>query len=292
MSKFRNHAVRTGFLISNSASDHSQQLAAQRHELTLTRHYEAHLLSRESRVFNTNLMANPNAAQSLNRLTQHLRGLLKTMAGEEAEPLHDNDPNYDDFASTEGQIQELFTLLEAATERNEGYEGLEGRQDWAVERECEITRLERENEDLRRMLGIDEASLAERGITVDVGRLESGRYSTFLPGVNRRSTGSSDSYSSRLGYWENAGGGGGGGSGNGQPPTPALQRPMDLQPGMRIGPQARRTAIFGGGQQRGGFNLGGSGRGVSLAFGSSPSLWTNPIVNERQGSYKEDTLWT
>jgi len=236
-------------------------------------------------------MANPNAAESLNRLTQHLRGLLKTMAGEETEPFHNNNRHYDDFAPVEDHLQELYALLETATEKNEGYPGLEGREDWGVERECEITRLEKENEDLRRMLGIDETSLTERGITLDVDHLESGRYSTFLPSTRRNMT-SSDSYGSRLGYWENGGGGPGG---NGQPSTPALQRPVDLQPGMRFGPQARRSGIFGGGQQRGGFP-GGSGRGVSLALGNSPSLWTNqpnqtPVI-ERQGSYKEDTLWT
>lgn len=247
-------------------------------------------------------MANPNAVQSLNRLTQHLRGLLKTMAGEEAEPFHNND-SYDDFALSEGQLQELNTLLETAIAKNENYPGLEERQDWVVEREYEIARLEKENEDLRRMLGIDEASLSERGITVEADRLESGRYSTFLSSAHRRNTtGSNEFYSSRLGYWENSGSSGGSGSsgsgngnGNGQPPTPALQRPMDLQPGMRFGPQARRTGIFGGGQQRGGYP-GGSGRGVSLALGNSPSLWTNQTnstqASERQGIFKEDTLWT
>lgn len=258
-------------------------------------------------------MGNPNAARSLNRLTHHLRGLLKTMAGEETDPFHIFDPHYDEFASVEEHLQELYTLLESATEKNESYPGLEGRQDWVVERECEISRLEKENEDLRRMLGIDEASLNERGITVDVSLLESGRYATFFSSSHRRSTASTDSYSSRLGHWENGNssgtGNGGGGVGIGQPPTPALQRSIDFQPGMRVGPQARRAGIFGGSQQRGGF-LGGSGRGVSLALGSPP-LWTPSalsgaetdgnsqilrrqpsfIAEERQGSYKEDTLW-
>lgn len=228
-------------------------------------------------------MANPNAAQSLYRLTQHLRGLLKTMAGEESEPFHNIDPDYDGASMTEADIQELYTLLASATEQNEGYPGLEGRQDWAVERECEITRLEQENHELRRILEIDEASLTERSITVEHDRVESGRHSTFLSSSTRR-TASNESYTSRLGYWENGG----------QPPTPALQRPMDLQPGMRFGLQARRSGIFGAGQQRGGF-LGGSGRGVSLAVASSPSIWNNQPSNatplaDRQSNYTDDPL--
>ena len=228
-------------------------------------------------------MANPNAAQSLYRLTQHLRGLLKTMAGEESEPFHNIDPDYDGASLTEADIQELYTLLVAATEQNERYPGLEGRQDWAVERECEITRLENENHELRRILGIDEASLTERGITVEHDRVESVRHSTFLSSSTRRTT-SNESYTSRLGYWENSG----------QPTSPALQRPMDLQPGMRFGPQARRSGIFGAGQQRGGF-LGGSGRGVSLAVASSPSIWSSQSSNstplaDRQSNYTDDPL--
>ncbi|KAF9532111.1 hypothetical protein CPB83DRAFT_738607, partial [Crepidotus variabilis] len=247
MSKFRNHA-----------------LAAQQHELTLTRHYETLLVARDTQSLASNLLNNPNAAHSLYRLTQHLRGLLKSMTGEDNDPYHDLEPDYDSVADED--IQELHNLLETLNNSDSLYPGTESRQDWALERECEIKRLERENEELRRMLGIDQATMAERGVTLDPSQLETNRHATFLSSASRR-TASVDPYSSRMGYWDQSG----------QPPTPSLQRPMELQPGMRAGPQARRTGMFGGGQQRGGFFGAPPGRGVSsLAVnGNSSPLWNN-----------------
>lgn len=266
----------------------SFQLAAQQHELALTRHYETALLARESQGLDMGLLSNSNVARSLYRLTKHLRGLLKTMAGEDFDSFQTADLEYDGFTVSEQDIQELYNLVEAAIDQNSGYAELEGRHDWATEREYEIARLENENEDLRRMLGIDETSLSEHGITLDISHTDSGRNSTFLSSAARRNA-NSESYGSRLGYWENSHGG--------QPPTPPPQRPVDLQPGMRVGPQARRSGIFGG-QQRGGF-LGGSGRGVSLAVGSTPSVWNNQItvspLPERQGNFREELehlIWT
>ncbi|KDR85558.1 hypothetical protein GALMADRAFT_132240 [Galerina marginata CBS 339.88] len=258
MSKFRNHA-----------------LAAQQHEFTLTRHYEALLTSRDSQTLSSDLTINPNMAQSLQRLSHYLRGLMKTMAGENYDPYQNVDPDYDGLGIEAVDLQELTTLLESLDERSTaGYPGTEGRQDWAIERECEISRLEQENEELRQMLGIDEANMTARGVTLDLDRVESGRNSTYLSS-SRRVPPVNELYSHRPSYWEN----------NGQP----LQRAMDLQPGMRAGPQARRTGIFGAGQQRGGF-LGGVGRGMSVSVSGTPinaSAWSNqpttpiPAHNER-----------
>lgn len=287
MSKFRNHAVSQCVVLLDLCSNKSCQLAAQQHELALTRHYESALLSRESQRLKMGLLANTNTAQSLYRLTRHLRGLLKTMAGEEFDSLQNPDLEYDEYTVSEHDIQELYNCVEAAIDQNGGYPGLEGRLDWATERECEIARLEKENEDLRRMLGIDEASLSEHGINLDTSYANSGRYSTLLSSAARQNA-SGEPCSSRLGYWESSG----------QSPTGSPQRPIDVQPGMRVGPQARQSGIFGG-QQRGGF-LGGSGRGVSLAVGSGTApVWNNQIsasvapLPERQGGFREEQLiWT
>lgn len=242
MSKFRNHA-----------------LAAQQHELTLTRHYEALLVSRESHNLSFDLQANSNMFQSLQRLSHYLRGLLKTMAGENHDPYQNADPDYDGMGSDAVNLEELATLLDSVSEVG-NYTDTGGREDWALERECEISRLERENEELRRLLGIDEANMAARGVTLDLDRSESGRYSTFLS--NTRRAPSNESYVNRPSYWEN----------NNQM-SGSLQRSMELQPGMRVGPQ-RRTGIFGAGQQRGGF-VGGVGRSGVGGTPINSSVWSS-----------------
>lgn len=273
MAKFRNHA-----------------LAAQKHELTLTRHYETLLLARDSQNLSNDLTSSTNMSQSLHRLAHHLRGLLRTMAGEDPDdPKHQNiDPDYDGSGFGVVDVKELETLLEALDERGAGgYAGVDERGDWAMEREAEISRLERENEELRALLGIGEGSMAAQGVSADLERVESGRYSTFLSSSLRKGPrhlqqeGSGDNFPplTRTPYlnWDS--------SNTAQqqtqgPGNNAIQRVVDLQPGMRMGPQARRTGIFGAGQQRGGFT-GGAGRQLVIGVGGQgappgpPSLWTN-----------------
>ncbi|EAU92312.2 hypothetical protein CC1G_00531 [Coprinopsis cinerea okayama7 len=261
MNKFRTHA-----------------LAAQQHELTLTRHYESLLLARDSHSLSTDLTSSTSIMQSLQRLAHHLRALLRTMAGEDPEEadFHMMDPDYDGSGI---DLKELESLIDALDERGApGYAGIEGRQDWALEREAEIARLEQENEELRRLLEIDQKTMEEKGITLDLERFESGR--TIL---SRRPP--PEDFHQRPQYWES--------------PNPQqqlqhlqqqqqqggqLQRPLDLQQqGMRAGgPQARRPGIFGGGQQpppRPPFN--GAGRGVSMALGPPPNnaapMWSNQL---------------
>ncbi|RXW22696.1 hypothetical protein EST38_g3190 [Candolleomyces aberdarensis] len=246
MSKFRTHA-----------------LAAQQHEHTVTRHYEALLMSRETNTMSTDLKNSTNINQSLQRLAHYLRGLLRSMAGEDPEdPRFQNmDPDYDGSGFGIEDLKDLESLLDALDEQ--GYAGLEGRQDWAVEREAEILRLEKENEELRQRLGIDAANMEEKGVTLDLDRIESTR--TFL---SRRQA-LSDNYQ-RPQHWD-------------APPgqqSGHLQRPLDLQPGLRGGPQARRPGMFGPPQQqqqRPFMPGGGTARGVSQALiGLGPnSPWQN-----------------
>jgi hypothetical protein len=182
------------------------------------------------------------------------------MAGENYDPYQNADPDYDGMGSDAVNLEELASLLDSLNQA-ENYTDTEGRQDWALERECEISRLERENEELRQLLGIDEANMTAQGVTLDLDRSESGRFSTFLS--NARRAPSNESYVNRPSYWEN----------NNQM-SGSLQRSMELQPGMRVGPQ-RRTGIFGAGQQRGGF-AGGVGRGGGV--GGTPinsSVWSS-----------------
>ena len=109
------------------------------------------------------------------------------MIGEDPEPADES------LEDTEVDIQSLLDTLTESPPPN-------FREDWALERESEIVRLEKENDELRRMLGIDPASLAEKGVTLDLDREESGRFSTLrLDPTRKRSE--SGSSGSRFSTW-------------------------------------------------------------------------------------------
>ncbi|KAH8119800.1 hypothetical protein DFH11DRAFT_1685296 [Phellopilus nigrolimitatus] len=116
MSKFRNHS-----------------LAAQQHEFTITRHYEMLMLSRETNSMNPELSNNTHVNASLQRLSQNLRMLLRSLGGEDMESPSNKES---------GSLEEFSGFLDD-----------ESREDWAVEREREITRLDAENAELRRIAG-------------------------------------------------------------------------------------------------------------------------------------------
>lgn len=128
------------------------QHAAQQHELTLTRHYESLLLVRESNALSQDLEAQTKLSASLARLSQLLRQALRANAGEDPEA----EENENDFTTAE-------SLLAAANPEQQpgGYSNnpLSEREDWALEREAEINRLEAENAQLRKLLGIDENTI-------------------------------------------------------------------------------------------------------------------------------------
>ncbi|KAJ7116800.1 hypothetical protein C8R43DRAFT_1038122 [Mycena crocata] len=257
MAKFRNHA-----------------LATQQHELNLTRHYEALLLTRETQNLSLDLASGTDLARSLQRVAQLLRGMLRSMAGEDTNlPEGDYEGGNGDFVDP----SDLQALVNALDETNQpGYAGTEGREDWAFERECEIARLEEENTELRRLLGIDPESLAAHGVTLDHDR-EPGRFAAILSARRRSGSGHMHQGSGdgpRMSYWENNGG-----NGNGQQQQyqqqqqqqgAPLQRAMDLQPGMRMAQGSRRPGMFG------------AGRGmIPSGLGSGPpppgpgSLWSS-----------------
>ncbi|KAG6874547.1 hypothetical protein C0992_007562 [Termitomyces sp. T32_za158] len=247
MSKFRNHA-----------------LAAQRHQLTLTRHYETLLQARETHSMSSDLLSSTETSQVLSRLSHHLRNLLRSMAGE---------PQDDDAHTTAADLLHALDTLDPDAPPT----------DWALDRESEITRLEHENAQLRRLLAIDETSLAESGITLDPIRDDPARFARLVP---KRVADAGDPR--RPGFWDDP---------PAPPPPPAahtqqmqmqqeqpipiaqgylqppgasagtgagaaLQRALDLQPGMRMGArgQGRRSGIIGRGA--GGGAGGGARRGV------------------------------
>ncbi|KAJ7750225.1 hypothetical protein B0H16DRAFT_1549880 [Mycena metata] len=256
MAKFRNHA-----------------LATQQHELNLIRHYETLLMARETQNLSLDLASGTDLARSLQRVSQLLRGMLRSMAGEDTD-LPNPDPDYDGGESGVGFVDpaDLEALVNALDETNQpGYTGTDGREDWAFEREYEIARLEQENAELRRLLGIDPESLAASGVQLDLDR-EPGRYASILSARRRSGSGHVQQGSGegpRMSYWDTNGGQqqqqqqqqmGVGGA--------PLQRAMDLQPGMRMGQGSRRPGMFGAGR---GMIPGGLGPAPS----GPGSLWSN-----------------
>ncbi|KAG6874393.1 hypothetical protein C0995_015129 [Termitomyces sp. Mi166 len=280
MSKFRNHA-----------------LAAQRHELTLTRHYETLLQARETQSMSSDLLSSTEMAHVLRRLSHHLRGLLRSMAGEPPDPsdlIYDGSMDLEYEPDTSVEIAELERLLDSLDDKGAT------ENDWAIEREIEIARLEKENAELRKLLHIDQASLDASGVVVDPIRDDPSQFVRIIPKRVR------DSGDPRLrpGFWDDP---------PPPPPSPwssslaaplqlpgpqdlpiaqgylqgpsagpgagaALQRALDLQPGMRMGTrgQGRRSGIIGRGARKGG--LGGLG-GVSMGDGwqpPPPGPWQGP----------------
>lgn len=241
-------------------------LAARRHELNLQSYYEKLLQSTETQTL-CDGMSSQEITRCLRRLAHHLRGLLRSLAGEEADaadPLFDSyiDPDYEPESIVDAK--ELRHLLETLDDRCQGgYSGEEERADWAIEREREISRLAQENAEMRRILEIDQESLDAVGVKLDPDRGEA-RLAYSLP---RRVPSGTEGQGPRTlqreaqqQYFQ------AGASGVEQ--QQQQQQTSDLQPGMRF-QGGRRPGIFGGGR----------GRGLSIGIGQSPGapspLWNN-----------------
>ncbi|KAK2461534.1 hypothetical protein APHAL10511_005997 [Amanita phalloides] len=271
MSKFRNHA-----------------LAAQRHELTLTRHYETLIHAREMQAQSSDMSYSIETVQSLHRIVFLLRSLLKCLNGEDgaqSDTLYPEPGQYLSGSHEHGleanavpavDLMDLETLIDQLGD------------DWTLQRDIEIARLERENEELRKMMKIDPQTMAESEVVFD---LDAARAS--FTGQGRRmihqrpsSIGSSTSSGDptvKLMWIEGQQQQQGSSQGN-HPP----QRMTELQPGMRLGSQVRRPGIIGAGQQRGLFVSGGmasTGNGVgfgngrpgfNLGIGPPPSTGQTP----------------
>lgn len=233
MAKFRSHA-----------------LAAQRHELTLTQHYESLILARETSLMQADLSNNSAVAQSLQRLSENLRALLQSLSGEDPQssdrPQHDTD-------SIAAEDSERHTV----PHEQDLLDKLLDRDDWALERESEIARLEKENEELRKILGIDRASAEANGWLQDEPHelmMLSRRHSPFP--TRRPDSPRLGSVSlSRPPNFDAMPPGGGMGGRNGSMLLSGNNMPRTMQMQMREA-QGRRIAMFG---QRG--------------RGAGPQLW-------------------
>ncbi|KAI0715071.1 hypothetical protein C8Q76DRAFT_729481 [Earliella scabrosa] len=291
MTKFRNHAF-----------------AAQQHELTMTRHYEQLIQSLDASLVQNDFSSNTAATLSLHRLAQSLRALMRSMNGElpdDSSPSptsSSHDPSLPPPASAVPTLDELNALLS-------------DREDWAVEREHEIARLESENDALRRVLGIDRASAEANGWLEDEARELSFRrhinpssapapYRAASPGQLGVVRGNIPSFEAashmvggnlggmNMGMGMGMGLGPAPGPGAGPPPGSMIPQPPPgqgvgggapvgmpggsmIQPGMR-GMQGRRTAMFGRGR-------GGGGGGGPFWDGVNQGVQERPW--QMQGGY-------
>ena len=164
MATFRNRAV---CFIKQVLSRHSSQFdilfpggsqnEVQQQELALIREYEHKLLVRETEDLIRTLSTSSSLSTSLARLGTLLRSVMRTLNGEDPDsvPEHDpEDPHGDDphrpYNSSILTLTAPADLVEAAVDDQKDKELAAA--EWALERECELSRLEQENAHLRRLL--------------------------------------------------------------------------------------------------------------------------------------------
>ncbi|KAL0960999.1 hypothetical protein HGRIS_005992 [Hohenbuehelia grisea] len=136
----------------------------QERELSLIREYETKLLALEEDNVTQDLATTTAMSESLARLSHVLRQVLRLQGGEEPEP---NPTGPTDTSAVSGPVPGPSTQPDPSTSAP-GTENMEyfdeDREPWtsisaagaghALEREIELSRLEKENEELRRMLGL------------------------------------------------------------------------------------------------------------------------------------------
>ncbi len=211
----------------------------------MTRHYETLIQNLDNTLPQNDFSTNASATLSLHRLARFLHALLRTMNGDSPHP--DSPPQEYD------QPEHALSLSSSSSSSSiptpdELHALLTSREDWAVERESEISRLDAENEHLRRVLGIDRAAAEANGWLVDEAR----ELLTFRrpgPGPSHRS-----GSPGQLGF----GGGGGGGFVRGTIP------------------------LFDQGQGQGQLGVGGGGGGGGTFMGMGMSAF-NPAPGPGSG---------
>ena len=139
----------------------NKALDTQSHELSLIRSYESHLLAREEENTAKDLALATSLTHSLVRLSGVLRGLVRLESGEEHLPqimggltVAHSSTSPGEGASSTGLDAEVDSDAEVLEDR-EPWMGLEASEsDYALERDIELARLEKENEELRRLAGL------------------------------------------------------------------------------------------------------------------------------------------
>lgn len=110
----------------------------QENELSLIRHYESNLLQLEEENSSKELEASTRISESISRMSEVLRNCLREVGGERTSK-HDTE---------DGDSEEDLDLLE-----REPWQSTDAAHaEWALEREIELARLERENEELKALI--------------------------------------------------------------------------------------------------------------------------------------------
>ncbi|KAF4617461.1 hypothetical protein D9613_006090 [Agrocybe pediades] len=104
----------------------------QERELSLIREYEAKLLAREEEIAQKDLDTSTAISNTLIRISHLLRQVLRSQSGEDGEPPVTRTDDEED--------REPWTAAAAS--------------DYSLERDIELARLEKENEELRRLMGL------------------------------------------------------------------------------------------------------------------------------------------
>jgi len=139
MSKFRTHAVcSTSLSLTRPHTHLIFQHASQEHELALTRQYERQLLNHETTVMQQELSQTMAISVALSNISNLLRQTLRATGGEDISTGSSDDEDY------------LFP-------------GKQGQEAWSLERECELVRLQRENEHLLALLDVDQSDTGTVG---------------------------------------------------------------------------------------------------------------------------------
>ena len=111
------------------------QREVQENELAIIRDFESRILSLQDEDSTKRLIASTAQSESLARLSRSFRQFMRCVGGEDVtRPPFDNSPK-----------TEAFQSWSAASSSAE----------WALERDCELIRLERENEELRRLADLE-----------------------------------------------------------------------------------------------------------------------------------------
>ncbi|KAJ6508936.1 hypothetical protein C8R45DRAFT_969355 [Mycena sanguinolenta] len=149
----------------------------QERELALSREYESQLLARQEECDSQDLGSSTMVYESLGRISHVLRQLLRVQGGELPEPTPTSRPQEDVPAPLHVEEREPWTTLAA---REPWAMPAVTEADRALEREIELARLEKENEELRRMLGIlPPATYSTRQGSEE---MDHGNYSPLHPG--------------------------------------------------------------------------------------------------------------
>ncbi|KDQ62562.1 hypothetical protein JAAARDRAFT_54489 [Jaapia argillacea MUCL 33604] len=182
----------------------------QEHELSLIREYETRLVAQETEDLNAELASSTQLSESLSRISTLLRQVIRLTNGEDGAIM---PPDYSP-QSTSFSHGALLSGLELAplptSPTQDGGDALEDDPelrdqavaDWALDRECELARLEKENEELRRLLAVQQDGGGHGGLGGGRGegqgheRQSSDSSSSFISAV---SVGSYPRHQQRLG---------------------------------------------------------------------------------------------